>query len=414
MPEERLLSLDLRHDNAKHAKHRRLKDHLVSEMVAGRLKPGEMIPSEHRLVKTLGVARTTVRQAMASLEKDGLIRRVQGKGTFVEEDVRRKLNRGQDIYALVVPETRTGFYPSLLHGFDATAADLQHQTMVCNSGDSVDRQGNIVLQLLDKDVGGVAIVPTAGAPTPAYQVRQLQRRGIPVVFCHRRVDGVTAPLLALPLREAGYLAGRALAERGHRRVALFSTNPSPSLTLRAEGFNEGLRAAGGDAPAQVVHAVESMAVMNEQAVWAALEQVFSVPEPPTAIHATFDSMAELIFLLLPRLGLRVPEDVSLIGFGGAWREGAIIRRLSSVVVDEIATGRQAVSLLSEMRRGLRPLDDNTELVMEVSLFEGETLRTLEERDGVTAGSGRLKRGKIRKDMRNRDASSSGVRHSFDI
>ncbi len=373
MPEKRLLTLDLAHDDAKHAKHQRLKDHLVGEMVAGRLKPGEMIPSEHRLVKTLGVARTTVRQAMAALEKDGLIRRIQGKGTFVDDDARRKLNRGQDIFALVTPETRTGFYPSLLHGFDAAAADLQQQTMTCNTGDNVDRQGNIVLQLLDKQVGGVAMVPTAGVPTPAYQVRELQRRGIPVVFCHRRVEGVTAPLLALPLRDAGYLAGKVLAERGHRRVALFSTNLSPSLTIRAEGFNEGLRAGGCDVPAQLVHAVESMVVLREEPVWAALQAVFTAPEPPTAIYSTFDSMAEMIFLMLPRLGLRVPKDVSLLGFGGAWREGALTRRLNSIVVDEVATGRQAVSLLHEMRNGLRPLDDNSEFVMELSLSDGETL-----------------------------------------
>lgn len=373
MPEKRLLSLDLRHDDGGHSKHRRLKDHLVGEMIAGRLKPGERIPSEHRLVRTLGVARTTVRQAMASLENDGLIRRVQGKGTFVDDDVRRKLNHGQDIYALVVPETRTGFYPSLLHGFDTMAANLQHQTMICNTGDSVDRQGNIILQLLDKEVGGVAIVPTAGLPTPAYQIRLLQQRGIPVVFCHRRVEGIAAPLLALPLREAGYLAGKVLAGRGHRRVALFSTNPSPSLPPRVEGFNEGLRAGGCEAPAEVVHAVESMVLLSEESIWESLQHVFSASNRPTAIHATFDSMAEMLFLLLPRLGLRVPDDVSLLGFGGAWRDGALTRRLSSVVVDELATGRLAVSLLSEMRRGIRPVDDNSEFVMELSLADGETL-----------------------------------------
>ncbi len=116
-----------------------------------------------------------------------------------------------------------------------------------------------------------------------------------------------------------------------------------------------------------------MVMLNEEELLAALERVFSAPEPPTAIHATFDSMAEMLVLLLPRLGLRVPEDVSLLGFGGAWREGALTRRLSSVVVDEVATGRQAAFLLHEMRCGLRPLDDNTEFVMEASLYEGETL-----------------------------------------
>ena len=51
-------------------KHERLRDHLIQQMVTGRLKPGQKIPSEHYLVRTLGMARTTIRQAMASLEKE--------------------------------------------------------------------------------------------------------------------------------------------------------------------------------------------------------------------------------------------------------------------------------------------------------------------------------------------------------
>ena len=51
-------------------------------MVAGRLKPGELLPSENQLAKEMSITRVTVRHAMASLENDGLIRRIQGKGTF--------------------------------------------------------------------------------------------------------------------------------------------------------------------------------------------------------------------------------------------------------------------------------------------------------------------------------------------
>ena len=375
MSETRLLTLDLRHDHRGRSKHERLKDHLVSEMIAGRLKPGETLPSEHRLVATLGVARTTVRQAMASLENDGLVRRVQGKGTFVEDDAQRKLKRGQDIFALVVPATRGGFYPSLLHGFEAAAGDIRHQTTICTTDNDVAKQGDIILQLLDNKVGGVAINPTDSPSTPAYQIRQLQKHGIPVVFCHRRVEGIAAPLLAIPFREVGRFAGKILMEHGHRRVAFFVTRPSPTVQAYEEGLQEALRTGGSDIPIQIVHVAESMTSLSEEAVWTALQQTFANPDPPTAIWTSFDSLAEVIYLLLPQLGLRVPEDVSLLGFGGAFREGALTRRLTSVVVDEIATGRQAASLLHEMRRGERAIDDNTEIVMELSLSEGETLGT---------------------------------------
>lgn len=372
MSGKKWLTLDLQHDRSTQPKHERLKECLLNEIMAGRLKAGDALPSENYLIETLGVARNTVRHAMASLESDGLIRRVQGKGTFVESDVRRKVQHGLDILALVVPETRAGFYPSLLHGFEIAAGDIHHQAVICSTDNNVERQANLILQLMDKNVGGVALVPTSEPQTPAFQIRQIQERGIPVVFCHRRVEDVSAPLLSLPFRESGYLAGKALVERGHRRVAFFTNAWSRWTPLYEEGFREAMRAGGSDVAVESVVVGDSIFV-EEERVMAALQQVFTKPNVPTAIFASFDALAEMIYLLLPRVGLRVPEDVSLIGEGGTWREGAITRRLTSVVIDEIATGRKAVSLLDEMRRGDRPLDDDEEFILELDIFEGETL-----------------------------------------
>ena len=315
----------------------------------------------------------TVRQAMDSLENDGLIRRVPGSGTFVQSDARQHLKHGQDIFALVVPDTRHGFYPSLLSAFGTAASDVHHQTLVCCTDADAERQAAIVLQLIDKKVGGVAINPLGIHAAPTYQIRQLKEHGIPVVFLHRRVEGIEAPVLTIANRDVGRLAGKVLAEQGHRRVAFFTVGPNPVTATHEKGFEEGLRAGGCDIRPQILYVAESMVVVQESALMATLQAVMCGPNPPTAIHTSFDSMAEMLYLLLPQLGLRVPQDVSLLGFGGAWRGDAICQRLTSVVVDEEATGRQAVAWLYEMRCGKRPIDDNTEVVMELNISKGETL-----------------------------------------
>jgi GntR family transcriptional regulator, arabinose operon transcriptional repressor len=374
--EKRLLTLDLRRGPPGRAKHERLRDHLVGEMLSGRLRPGQALPSERQLVETLGVAHMTIRQALASLENEGLIRRVQGKGTFVHDDARRKLSRGLDLFALIVPETRAAFYPSLVHGFETAAAKIHHQTIICSTADDIGQQANIILQLLDKKVGGVAINPTGPAPTPAFQIRQLQERGIPVVFCHHPVEGIAAPLLAIPYREIGRRAGNALVERGHRRLLFLGGLPCVESQVYEDGFREAAQAGGSDVRVESVHFQHQMTEMirpDEAVCRAAIEKVLSKPDRPTGIFVTFDREAEIIYLLLPRLGLRVPEDVSLLGFGGAWREGAIMRRLNSIVVDEVDTGRRAVSLLHEMRRGERPIDHNSQYMLSLGMSDGETL-----------------------------------------
>jgi len=97
------------------------------------------------------------------------------------------------------------------------------------------------------------------------------------------------------------------------------------------------------------------------------------PDPPTAIFATFDSLAELIYLLLGKLGYRVPEDISLLGFGGIVRHGAIQSRLSSITVDEVAIGQKAAELLTLMNQGTLPIDSAEIYPMPINVSIGQTL-----------------------------------------
>jgi len=373
-----LKQLDLNQADQPRPKYERLKTYLLGQLESGRLKPGEALPSEVQLAGSLQVARNTVRQALALLEHDGLIERVRGKGTFIREDAKRRLRRGLEVFALVVPETRRGYYPSLLHAFETGCNRVQHQAIVCSTDNDVDRQGNIILQLMDKQVAGVAIVPTTDPPTPVYQVRQLQKQGIPVVFCHRRVEGIRAPLAAIPFEDVGRKAGRALLDHGHLRAALLATHASPVTDAYERGLRAAMRDGGGDLPADFVYYGTTTSPdleRQEAAVAEALRRMLRRPDRPTGIMASFDSLAELVYLLLGQMGLHVPQDVSLIGFGDAWREGAIVRRLTSVVVDEMALGRRAVTWLHQMRSGDRPLDDTEQSMMPLSLSRGATLGT---------------------------------------
>ncbi|NOY40740.1 MAG: GntR family transcriptional regulator [Planctomycetes bacterium] len=371
------IGLDLANDTDGRSKYKMLRDHLVAQMEEGRLAPGQALPTEQTLAESIGVSRSTVRQALGMLEREGLVRREQGRGTFVHDEAPRRLHKKSDLFALVVPETRTGFYPSLLHNYELAVRKHNCQAVFCSTNNSIDRQGSVILQLIDQKVAGVAINPTTGSPAPAYQIRQLQEHHIPVVFCHRGVEGVQAPLLALPYEKIGHLAGKKIAEAGHRRIAYFSSYESPSCVRYLEGLRAGLELSEPNANRYLEtwhgqsEAPDSQS--TELDLLQALEAMMSRPDRPTAIFATFDSLAEMIYLHLNSLGIRVPEDVSLVGVGGVWREGAIIRRLTSLVVDEAETARRAVELLVEIRDGQRFANDNEQIEIPMGISDGETL-----------------------------------------
>ena len=359
-------------EGATQPKYEQLRDYVVSQIESGRLRAGELLPSENRLAETLQIARSTVRQAMAAMERDGLVRRVHGKGTFIHEQARQRLRRGQDLFALIVPEADTGFYPSLQKSFEEAAAELHNQVIVCNTGNEIDKQGNSILQLIDLRVAGVAIVPTTKPVTPAFQLRQLQQHGIPVVCCSRHVEGVQSPLLAIPFEDVGRQAGEILKENGHRHVAFISGEVTPWSKSTEHGFRSSV---DRRAEVQTYFAKKSLThiAAYEEELSIALDAMFDRPNPPTAIFATFDSFAELIYVLLARKGLRVPEDVSILGFGGSRRSGALTSRLTSITLDEIRLGREAIDLLNRMRNGEFPIDLAETHDMPLGLSQGQTL-----------------------------------------
>ena len=370
------IGFDLAESDLRRPKYERLKEHFLCELRSHRLKPGQSLPKEVELADTFKLARGTVRQAIKELEREGLVNRIRGKGTFISKDVYRRLRRRLSAFALVVHHTAVGHYPVLLQGFEEAANEAHSQVIISSTDNDVARQGAVILQLLEKEVAGVAIVPADKPATPAYQILPLQRQGIPVVFVHRPVEGIQAPLLSIPFREISHMAGKALLQQGHRRVALFTGAHNKASQVFIDGLRETMRAGGGDLPEDCVFhggddhmEIEDMVAARRKM----LERILSGPDRPTGIMASYDTEAETLYLTLGQMGVRIPEDISVISFGGKNRQGAIVRQFTSVVIDGAWVGRRAGELLQEMQDGRRPLDDNEEIVIPISMAEGRTL-----------------------------------------
>src|SRR5262249_11360996 len=100
-------------------KYQRVRDRLLAEIQAGRFGPGQPLPTEVKLAKSMGISRNTIRQALEKLEEEGLVERVQGRGTFVTADSQYQTSGQTDVFALISDELRAGFYSSLVKGFES-------------------------------------------------------------------------------------------------------------------------------------------------------------------------------------------------------------------------------------------------------------------------------------------------------
>jgi GntR family transcriptional regulator, arabinose operon transcriptional repressor len=367
-----------------------IRNHLVSELTAGRLKPGSILPAESSLAESFQVARNTVRQALAEMEQQGFLRREQGRGTFVQEHARALLGRSLQVFALAAYDMQLPYFTSMLRGFEAANASSSIQTIACSTYNDVDKQASVILKLMDQNVEGLAIVPVANDLTSPHQIRQVQERGIPVVLCRRSVADCRAPVVAVPFDQVGRLAGEALLEQGHRRIGFLLVGAKSNVgAIYESGLREAMRTADPSAELLVHRCPRSGpgVVAADDAVIEALEKFFDSPHPVTALFVSHDTLAEKAYLLAKQRGLRLPEDISLVGFGDSCRRGAIAERLTSVVVDDAEIGRQAATLLWEIRSGKRDLYDTERIMMPLSLSEGHTLGPAPGKEERTLSAG---------------------------
>ena len=349
-----------------------LRRHIRQQVLSGEFMPGDILPSEMVLCKQFGMARITVRHALDELEREGIIERIKGKGTFVSHArLSEPPLRTTNVFCLVMPETRRDVYPQLISGFSEGASKINYQVMIVITHNEMYREGDIMLQVMDKKMAGVALVPILEKVTPPHHIRQLQSNEIPVVLCNRPVEGVSAPLVAWDYKEIGRIAAGYLLERGHRRIGYFGNIRHPMTEAHVKGLEEALLAAGcAMRPEDVIFS--GTLADSDQDRCAVIEEKLSRPDRPTAILCNDDTEAENVLWTAGHIGLKVPDDLAVVGFGVSTREGMYRKQLTSVLLDASQIGKKAIELLAEMRSGKRSITSDEVFHVDLGFVQGST------------------------------------------
>ena len=227
--------------------------------------------------------------------------------------------------------------------------------------------------MIDRRVTGVAIVPTT-QPMPPHHLRQLDEHDIPVVLCHRGVDQAEASVITWPWSDVAKMAARAIAERGHRRVAFVAYKRYRYTEVYEETFRQALAEHGIDLPVKSVCYNEHFAnPAGEDEARHALVAMLKASDRPTAVFVNDLEVGERVYLEALRLGMRVPEDLSIVAFGGKWREGPIREQLAAVTIDEVELGREAARRLNILQADHSAWGQPRQTMMPLEFIPGQSL-----------------------------------------
>lgn len=331
-----------------HAVHRtnQLATALRTAIAQGIYSDGQLIPSERELASSQGLSRTTVRRAIELLVNEGVLYRVPGAGTYVG-----RLHESASEHAtlgLILPSLANPYFGELATAIERESTRTGYQLLLGQSNLISRSEVPYLARYAENTAVKGVITISSGHEIPGESYEQLARLGKPFLFVVRHAETVMADSVATDHVGGARELMQYLIGLGHRRIAYIG-EPDVRLSRHYQGYLEALQAAGlpADPQLQVAAALGDF----EQGGEAGTRELLARGVPFTAIFAQIDIVAIGVLRALRAAGLRVPADVSLVGFDNIPSAAHLDPPLTSVdhTVSEI--GRLAVLLLQDRISG---------------------------------------------------------------
>ncbi|AIQ37171.1 MULTISPECIES: GntR family transcriptional regulator [Paenibacillus] len=311
------------------------------------LKVGEKIPSEKELMEQFDVSRITVANALMQLAKDGWIYRVPGRGSFVqgnqeeaeesltEEDSKppaapevmintksrylgNKMERNASEnktkrLGLIVPYLIDYFSLRLIQGINRVLEKSEYSLCIVQTYNRIEREEATILELVRDGVEGLIIFP-CDTETYNEEVLTLKQNKYPFVLIDRYFHGVETNSVRCDGLVGGEMAVDYLWNLGHRDIAICSDSPFPTITVedRISGYMEGLKQKGALINPSLIltdFLVEYKGVDPEHPLYRFIKNRMA-----TAFITLNSRLGLHLMAICRELGLRVPEDISILTF----------------------------------------------------------------------------------------------------
>jgi LacI family transcriptional regulator len=261
---------------------------------------------------------------------------------FVRNDAARQLRAGRSrSIGLVVPDIGNPFFAEVARGAEDRAADAGMTVLLGNSDENVQRQNAHLALFQEQRVNGVLLTP---ASDDLSSVERFAAGGMPVVLVDRDVDADAFASVSVDDVEGGRHAGQHLLDGGRRRIAFVC---GPRSVQQVADRLRGAEDAVAGTPGATLEVIEqsSLTVLRGRAAGELLV-AREGEDRPDAVFAANDLLAVgLLQAFSFGSGIRVPEDIAMVGYDDIDFASATVVPLSSVRQPARLLGWTGVDLL---------------------------------------------------------------------
>lgn len=256
------------------------------------------------------------------------------------------------LFGLVISAVTNPVFARVVMALEEQAHELGYELIFAQSLNQPEREEAVIKRLLSRRVDGLFITPVYRLDPTAPIYEELLRRGTHTVllghrasFCEKFVNVETEDILA------SMSATQHLLELGHKRIAFFAGPPAaPSSQERFEGYRRALRDAGVEMDDKLIFNAGGTIEEGEKAAL----QFLNESPGATAVQAVNDLVAIGAANVFLGQGLKIPQDLSLVGFGNILVSEHFRVPLTTIRQPKLRLGAAAMDSMLKLMKGVRP------------------------------------------------------------
>jgi LacI family transcriptional regulator, galactose operon repressor len=305
------------------------------------------------IAKELGVSTSTVSKALKDSYEisESTKKRIKAFADFYHykpNSLALKLrNQKTQVIGVVIPEIVHHFFSRVIQGIEKIANQKGYNIMICVSNESYDKELLNIEMLANGSVDGLLI--SLAKETQKMQdfkhFDELIENNVPFVLFDRIEDSISCDKIIIDDEGGAYKATKFLLEKGCKKIALITTPDYVTVgKLRNNGYVKALQKFGLKKDPSIILKIEQLDD-DYEGIYNQIKKLIFVKNPPDGIFAVNELYAALAMKIAKERGLKIPQDIEIIGF-----TDGIISKFSSPSLTTVAQhgytmGKQATEML---------------------------------------------------------------------
>lgn len=312
-----------------------MRKYLLEIIEQNKHTPDYKLPSENQLALRFSASRITAKHAILSLEKDGLLYRKQGKGTFIAPKASEfeplQTQKQNPLIAFIVPGVGGKFIGKILEGLQTFTLAHKLNLSIMITGGSQIVEEEMIRAAVQNNCRGLIIYPV---DNNVYnkEILKLSLNNFPVVLVDRYLTGLDLSYVACDHFMAAYNATTYLIEQGHQHIGFVSQEPTlvSSVLERSNGYQKALMDHLGSFDMKL-----QLICDHQDPEFNSLFRTYLEDKPDlTALITTSTDYGLKIVPYLQQHHISIPEDLTLMLFDNEFEDYRHLLSFNPLIIDQ--------------------------------------------------------------------------------